>query len=87
MMKYHQYPQVRYVNAKRCPWDSQHRRCRVFVTPKGEETKPRTEAMFCGAGQRSVLTALILLLCFLRGLDGHQHLLVQSSATLATQQR
>ena len=86
-MKYHEWPQVRCVNAKRCPRDAQHRRCGVFVTPKGEKAKPRTEAGFCGAGQRSVLTALILLLCFLRGLDGHQHLLVQSGATLAAQQR
>ena len=48
VMKYHEYPQVRYVNAKRCPRGAQHRRCGVFVTPKGEEAKPRTEAGFCG---------------------------------------
>ncbi|KTC08367.1 hypothetical protein AO387_25430 [Pseudomonas syringae ICMP 11168] len=51
VMKYHEYPQVRYVNAKRCPWDAQHRRCGGFVTPKEEEAKPRTKAGFCGADQ------------------------------------
>lgn len=54
---------------------------------RAEGKKPRTEAGLCGAGQRSAITGLLSLLGFLCGLDGHQHLLVQSGVILAAKQR
>lgn len=53
----------------------------------GKQNPALRRGCACGSGQRSPIAGLLSVLCFLRGPDGRQHLLVQSGAILAAKQR